>query len=164
MPLPSDEKVIQLANSLVVQSGTKFGLHPGFPEPPRVFWWRADSVLRGGCNADASATIARESTQIATRSNDTSSLTRFRVWTESSLQRTRCLNCGPPLSTEWEAASPSSGGAYGLARSQFSKGTSTTPRAWPTRVPPGSRREAEVGERLRLLRLVQFRVGGEGHL
>jgi catalase len=30
MPLPSDEKVVQLANDLLVQFDTLFGLHPGF--------------------------------------------------------------------------------------------------------------------------------------
>jgi catalase len=30
MPLPSDEKVVQLANDLLAQLDTIFGLHPGF--------------------------------------------------------------------------------------------------------------------------------------
>src|SRR5215471_17114170 len=30
MPLPSDEKVVQLANELLAQLDTTFGLHPGF--------------------------------------------------------------------------------------------------------------------------------------
>ncbi len=30
MPLPSDDKIIQLANDLLAQLDTIFGLHPGF--------------------------------------------------------------------------------------------------------------------------------------
>jgi catalase len=30
MPLPSDERVIQLANDLIAQFDTMFGQHPGF--------------------------------------------------------------------------------------------------------------------------------------
>jgi hypothetical protein len=30
MPLPSDEKIVQLANDLLAQFDTIFGLHPGF--------------------------------------------------------------------------------------------------------------------------------------
>jgi catalase len=30
MPLPSDEKIVQLANDLLGQFDTIFGLHPGF--------------------------------------------------------------------------------------------------------------------------------------
>jgi catalase len=41
MPLPSDEKLIQLGNELIKQSDAIFGLHPGFrPAHARIKGWR----------------------------------------------------------------------------------------------------------------------------
>jgi hypothetical protein len=46
MPLPSDEKLIQLGNDLIEQFDTIFGLHPDFARlTPRASCWRASSLL-----------------------------------------------------------------------------------------------------------------------
>jgi len=45
MPLPSDEKLLQLANDLVQQFDAIFGLHPVFAQPmQRAFYSRARSI------------------------------------------------------------------------------------------------------------------------
>ena len=76
MPLPSDEKLIQLGNDLIEQFDTIFGLHPGFRPA------HAKGVLLTGSFTPSSEAasltraphIARDSTQVAARFSDATGL------------------------------------------------------------------------------------------
>jgi catalase len=69
MPLPSDEKVIQLANDLIVQFDTMFGMHPGFrPEHAKgVLVEGRFSPSPEAATLTRAPHIARESTPVTAR-------------------------------------------------------------------------------------------------
>jgi hypothetical protein len=57
MPLPSDEKIAQLANSLLAQLGAIFGLHPGFRRA------RAKGLMLSGTFTPSPEAVSRPTTR-----------------------------------------------------------------------------------------------------
>src|ERR1700730_9657368 len=77
MPLPSDEKLIQLGNDLIKQFDTIFGLHPGFrpAHAKGVLLTGTFSPSREAASLTRAPHISRESTPVTVRFSDSTGLT-----------------------------------------------------------------------------------------
>src|ERR1051326_9142558 len=76
MPLPSDEKLIQLGNDLIRQFDTIFGLHPGFrpAHAKGVLLTGTFHPAREAVSLTQAPHISRESTPVTVRFSDSTGI------------------------------------------------------------------------------------------